>query len=644
MRRWVGAWLALLVLVIVGVVQSGRVVASALPADAYSVSYDPPLVSGAGLQVVADKAMDAQGRAVYSVSLINQAAHTANFVLPLGAAVSVVDGTVYRLDARVELTGGVRPMQVGIGYQLLRADGGYVADWAPASGQYALAAGATQSVSAAYLGGDANALKGVAVAKALPRLVVFNIPAGRTVSLSMKALTQEQRVVAGKVELAAWSSMPQSVAPGSVLPLDVQLRMAPGGQVYSSMLSLQSGAKVYRQTQQVEAASGRWSAVQDGWNWPVPSDAPEGAYAVVYEVPALGIKQTLGTVSVAPVGAGMAIGFGVHRYPGSSETTLGPMQGTHQFVRSLAHDKLYLTQWWLGPDHYDWTALDEWADFHAKDGRRRLLLTFSGSPRWASASPDQPSAMGAMGNAAPPKPMFRDAYARMVSQTVARLKGRLLAVECWNEPDVPSFFSGTQTDLADLCAAVSVQAKAQDAEVKVICPQPTDPVALDWVYSSKTRSGVPIHQFCDWVGSHVYNRLGQDPKGYDYVRDAGVDQVMDSIRLINQRHGMDKPIAVTEFGVSSCEVRPAEWHPTAFGAMPSAQAAEALYQSIRAFRQKGAVALGLYSYDHGPTDPSCVPGGSFVRATMIGSDSKQRLDSVVLGRVTQAVRDFGQDD
>jgi hypothetical protein len=78
--------------------------------------------------------------------------------------------------------------------------------------------------------------------------------------------------------------------------------------------------------------------------------------------------------------------------------------------------------------------------------------------------------------------------------------------------------------------------------------------------------------------------------------------------------------------------------------MPSAEAGEALYQSIRAFRQEGVVALGLYSYDHGPTDPSCVPGGSFVRATMMGGDRKQRLDSVVLGRVTQAVRDFGQDD
>lgn len=644
MRRWVGTCLALLILVILGVVQTGRVVASALPTDAYSVSYDPPLVSGAGLQVVADKKMDAQGRAVYSVSLINQAAHAANFVLPLGAAMSVVDGTVYRLDASVELTGGVRPMQVGIGYQMLRADGGYVADWAPASGQYALAAGATQSVSATYLGGDANALKGVSVAKVLPRLVVFNIPAGRTVSLSMRALTQGQRVVSGKVELAAWSSVPQSVAPGSALPLDVQFRMAPGGPVYSSTLSLQSGAATYRQTQQVEAASGRWSTVQDLWNWPVPPDAPQGTYAVLYEVPALGIKQSLGSVSVVHAGAGMAIGFGVHRYPGSSEMTLGPMLGTHQFVRSLAHDKLYLTQWWLGSDHYDWTALDEWADFHAKDSRRRLLLTFSGSPRWASASPDQPSAMGALGNAAPPKPMFRDAYARMVSQTVSRLKGRLLAVECWNEPDVPSFFSGTQTDLADLCAAVSVQAKAQDAQVKVICPQPTDPIALDWVYSARTSSGVPVHHFCDWVGAHVYNRLGKDAKGHDYIRDAGVEKVMATMRLINQRHGVSKPIAVTEFGVSSCEVRPAEWHPTVFGAMPSAEAGEALYQSIRAFRQEGVVALGLYSYDHGPTDPSCVPGGSFVRATLIGSDSKQRLDSVVLGRASQAVRDFGQDD
>ena len=265
MRRWVGAWLALLVLVIVGVVQSGRVVASALPADAYSVSYDPPLVSGAGLQVVADKAMDAQGRAVYSVSLINQAAHTANFVLPLGAAVSVVDGTVYRLDARVELTGGVRPMQVGIGVSTVARRWWVCGRLGPSIRAVRIGRwGNPVLCSAAYLGGDANALKGVAVAKALPRLVVFNIPAGRTVSLSMKALTQEQRVVAGKVELAAWSSMPQSVAPGSVLPLDVQLRMAPGGQVYSVHAEL----AVWCQGVPANAASGgrfRPVVCRSGW-------------------------------------------------------------------------------------------------------------------------------------------------------------------------------------------------------------------------------------------------------------------------------------------------------------------------------------------------------------------------------------------
>ena len=119
---------------------------------------------------------------------------------------------------------------------------------------------------------------------------------------------------------------------------------------------------------------------------------------------------------------------------------------------------------------------------------------------------------------------------------------------------------------------------------------------------------------------------------------------MAAMRSIHLRNGISKPIAVTEFGVSSCVVRPTAQHPIVFGSMLSTEAGEALYQSIRAFRQEGVVALGLYSYDHGISDPTCVPGGSFVRATMVSTDGKQRLDSAVLGRVTQAVKDFGQHD
>lgn len=643
MKRLLGVWFTLLVLVMIGFAQSGRVAASALPADAYSVSYDPPMKSGSGMVVSVDLTKNSAGRSVYTVSLLNQSARSANFVLPLGGSMVVAEGTVYRLQAAIQMSGGIRPMQVNVGYQLLRSDGSYQADWAPASGQYLLAVGAAQILSTEYLGGDVNAVGGGVPAKLQSRLVVFNIPAGRSVSLTMELMQLDPRGVSGQAEVAGWSNMPAAVAPGAKLPMDVGVRLVPGGKTYRSALSLQSGSTVYRYEQQVVAAASRWATVQDGWNFSVPAGATQGVYDVWYELPDVGVKQRLGGVSVvAP--AGMALGFGVHRYPGTSESSLGGMVGDYQFARSLASDQLYLTQWWLGPDRYDWNAIDQWAAYHAADGSRRLMLTFSGSPRWASASPDQASAMGAAGNAAPPKASYRDAYARMVAATVARLKGRLLAVECWNEPDVPSFFSGTQTDLADLCQAVSEQAKAQDAQVKVICPQPTDPVALDWVYAAKTSAGTPIDRYCDWVGSHVYNRMGKDASGRDYVRDAGVDQAIAAIRGVNRRYGIDKPIAVTEFGVSSCVVRPSSAHPVVFGSMGSSDASEALYQSIRAFRQEGVVALGLYSYDHGVTDASCVPGGSYVRATVVGADKQQRLDTVVLGRVTQAVKDFGQHD
>lgn len=75
--------------------------------------------------------------------------------------------------------------------------------------------------------------------------------------------------------------------------------------------------------------------------------------------------------------------------------------------------------------------------------------------------------------------------------------------------------------------------------------------------------------------------------------------------------------------------------------MPSDDAGEALYRSVRAFRQAEVALLGLYSYDHLDRNPTCLPGGSFLRTMKVDQGGVQQPDHVVLRRINDAVRDFG---
>jgi len=336
----------------------------------------------------------------------------------------------------------------------------------------------------------------------------------------------------------------------------------------------------------------------------------------------------------------MLIGGAFHRYPGISERNIGPIEGSHQFVRSLASEFMHLTQWWIGEDEYDWSGLDRWANFHADKGERRLLVVFSGSPTWASSSPTQESSMGVPGNAAPPAKRFWPAYGRMVKATVARLKGRLTAVECWNEPDLGEFFTGTSTELADLCAIVHDNSKAVDASVPVICPQPTNPHALSLIYSAKTSSGRPLHELCDMVGSHLYDHPGHDQAGRAYDRRTIADAV-EEMRRASKRFGVNKPLAITEYGLSSCQATPTDDHPTPFFRMSPEAAGEALYQSLASMHAEGIKLVGLYSYDEGVTDPNCRPGGSRLRLMEVAESGRQKPSRPVIRQIDRAIKDFG---
>jgi hypothetical protein len=595
------------------------------------------------------------GRPYADVELVNRAAYAANYTLYLTTQRVVVnEGAAYSLKASIGASGVNQPVVLALGFQFYKPDGNYLSDMAPESGEFRSWHLQPQQLSAEYVGGAPEPSSGQVPASFYPRVSVYNLGPDATMKFRLTGVSliggvSVEGAAAGGVKVHALKRPIPDMAPGQVLPLTVRLSGRPNAKALQTRLTLQPiqtaaptapAAKSWSFDAEQPLKLAHWGEFLDVWALRLPASLPAGDYVVWHEIPSVGGKTKLGTLKVKQ-DAGMWLGQAIHRYPGSSETTIGPLLGKYQFVRSLASDYAHRMQWWLAPDEYDWKGLTKWAQFHAKPGERKLVFTFSGSPRWASSDPNQPAAMGVPGNAAPPAPEYRKAYQRMVKDTVTRFKDRILASECWNEPNSPDFYTGTKTELADLCKAVYEATKAVDRRIMVICPQADDPSHLDAVYSAKTSAGEPIHQFCDVVGSHIYNRMGIDRQGRDYARQKLWDALEDMVAM-SRKYGIDKPLAVTEYGLNSCVLRPTPSYPRVFHRMSSQEASEAIYRAMAGFREFGVLLVGLYSYDHPDNDPKCRPGGSFMRMTYIDKWGDMKIDPVMADRVSDAVVDFGR--
>ncbi|RRS01034.1 hypothetical protein EIP75_22160 [Aquabacterium soli] len=592
------------------------------------------------------------GQLVLVIAVDSQSRRTTNYNLFLASkATTVTPGERYVLGARMSASDNIRePVLLGLGFQLYKPNDAYLGDTSPASGMFKAVLGDGQPVSAVWASGQVYEQGDQTAASLRPRLSLHNIPPGFKGEIRLAAVNWSN---SGATAQAAAKAQPASVAAataptdrtwtataGQLLPLSVPWPEASGPANGTLVLQSPSGQSQSYPAERPVLIRDDDGQLQSWWQLRIPKDWAQGASAVMLSVGSEPARQ-VGSLKVVAQ-AGVFIGHAFHRYPGPSEKAFGPLTVRYQFARSLSNDLTYLNQWWTGDGTYDWRGIDRWADFHAGPGQRRLLLTFSGSPRWASQSPHQPSAMGQNGNAAPPQRALFPAYQRMVQDTVARYKGRVLAVECWNEPNSPDFFSGTQADLADLCQLVHDGTKAVAPEVPVICPQADSPEKAAFVYGARTSKGESILARCDAVGAHIYNRLGRDTQGRGYA----AEQLDDSLKLlhkINQRYGVQgKPIAVTEFGASSCVTRPTRYHPLSFGKMPSSEAGDALYQSLSTFREHGVWMVALYSFDHEDNNPECRPGGSFTRMTRVDEKGRQVVDQAVVNRLNEAVSDFGR--
>jgi hypothetical protein len=561
-------------------------------------------------------------------------------------AMKIDPGQQVSLTATATLVATDKQAEVGLGFHAYADQGPYVGQLGSPQATLVNGVEGAQALEMSYArprAGDTNGGR-QDIGMLSPRLAIYNIAPGAKLDLKVdwrSAGTDALRTDQAPT-VTPWPA-PLSAVPGRIWRFDA-LGLGSGaleGELTAS-IELRQGAKVAFKADRTTRAWGRTGTVRDPWRVPLPESVPPGTYEARLELRQGArsvVSQSLGTLQVAPH-SGMWIGQTFHRYPGSAETKIGPLALSHQFVRSFANGAWDPNVWWPGVDRYHWKDIDKWARFHAPKGERRLLIVFSGSPTWASAAPDQPSSMKLPGYAAPPRKSLYPAYGRMVSATIERLKGRVMGVECWNEPDLAEFFTGSSTELADLCQLVHDNTKAVDPSIPVICPQTTSARALSLVMSARATDGRALHEMCDMIGNHVYGAMGDDAQGAAYDAFAVADVVRD-IQSLMARHGVQKPVAITEYGLSSCGTRPTNAHPVPFVHMSNEAAGEALYQSLATLQASGVGLVALYSYDEGNTDPNCRPGGSRGRMLDLDAEGQQRPNRPVIERFNQAVRDFG---
>jgi hypothetical protein len=178
---------------------------------------------------------------------------------------------------------------------------------------------------------------------------------------------------------------------------------------------------------------------------------------------------------------------------------------------------------------WNWAPLDTWVAAAAAHGVGDILLTLGQSPGWASSSPDTVNYVGA-GAPAPPANIqdWRD-YITAVAQ---RYKGRIRYYEIWNEPNDPTYYTGTVPQLAQLTQEAYQILKAADPGNTVVAPVPYTTGYLDQLLAAGVGSNVDI------LAYHIYTYTNPPEQAA---------QALANVRLVMAKYGLDKmPLWDTE--------------------------------------------------------------------------------------------------
>lgn len=125
---------------------------------------------------------------------------------------------------------------------------------------------------------------------------------------------------------------------------------------------------------------------------------------------------------------------------------------------------------------YDWVDMDSWVNTHYAAGRD-IVITLFGTPGWATARPSEANAYSSgtygsggsnYGLAAEPANLAD--WDNFCTTIATRYLGKVKYYEIWNEVNLTSFFTGTQTILAQMVRRANQAIKAVDSTAKIISP------------------------------------------------------------------------------------------------------------------------------------------------------------------------------
>lgn len=263
------------------------------------------------------------------------------------------------------------------------------------------------------------------------------------------------------------------------------------------------------------------SASQSGGVWRPVTAIPQGSLGVIAAPSGYTVAATSDFYSSSPPVVDGAItniftgsrtispsffGLTYHRWPMTGVTnpaTSFKWTRTHDYGPGSARVRWSRIETTQGS--FDWTALDSFVNYHYAAGHD-IIHTLFGSPSWASARPSEPCSYN-NGEAAEPSSLtYWDNYC---AACATRYSGRIKYYEIWNEPNLTSFYTGTQTILSQMTRRANQTIKGIDAAAKII----SSPVTTLWnngqtyfssMMTASDGAASNMAAWVDYVGVHLY--------------------------------------------------------------------------------------------------------------------------------------------
>ena len=176
---------------------------------------------------------------------------------------------------------------------------------------------------------------------------------------------------------------------------------------------------------------------------------------------------------------------------------------------------------------WNWEPLDIWVAAAEQHGVQDILLTLGQTPPWASTNPDDVNYIGAGAPAPPTDNQYWRDYVTAVAQ---RYKGRIRYYEIWNEPNDPTYYTGSVAELAELTAEAYTILKSVDPGNTVLSPAPYVPGYLDQLLQAGMAENV------DMIAYHFYETPPE-----------AAAQAIANVNLVMAEHGVSAmPLWATE--------------------------------------------------------------------------------------------------